>query len=171
VLNGLVQCGAKMIVVVDPLDWKEEPAMKMGATHFINPLKEDPVAKIMELTYGRGLDYTFECWGGKDASTQAECYNALRNRGKAIYLGGQESTVNSLPVNSLSFCLTEKIIMGSLYGSVVPLVDVPVFVDLYLQGKIDLDTPVTQMIKLEDINKGFDDMKNGKVIRSVLSFD
>lgn len=171
VINGLVQSGAKMIIVVDPNDWKEEPAKKMGATHFINPLKEDPVQKIHELTWGVGLDYSFEAWGGKDASTQAQCYNAIRNRGKAVYLGGPDASVNSLPVNCLSFCLTDKTIVGSLYGWVVPLVDVPKFVDLYLMGKMDLDTPVSQIIKLEDINKGFDDMLSGKVIRSVISFE
>lgn len=171
VLNGLVQSGARMIIVVDPLDWKEEPARKMGATHFINPFKEDPVKKILDLTWGIGLDYSFECWGGKDASTQGQAYASLRNRGTAIFLGGPDVTINALPVNCLSFCLTDRIIKGSLYGNVVPLVDVPKFVELYLQGKIDLDTPVTQMLKLEDINKGFDDMKAGRVIRSVLSFD
>jgi len=171
VLNGLKASTCRTIIVVDPLDWKEEPARKMGATHFINPLKEDPVEKIKEITWGRGVDYAFECWGGKDATTQAQCYHAIKNRGKAVYLGGPDKTVQSLPVDCLSFCLTDKTIVGSLYGWVVPLVDVPKFVDLYMAGKMDLDTPVSQVIKLEDINKGFDDMRNGRVIRSVIRFD
>jgi S-(hydroxymethyl)glutathione dehydrogenase/alcohol dehydrogenase len=171
VLNGLKQTGAGMIIVVEPLEWKEAPARKMGATHFINPTKEDPVEKIMKLTNGIGVDYAFECWGGWDCSTQAQAYNSLRNRGTAIFLGAPDASLNSIPINGFSFCITEKIIKGSLYGSVVPLLDVPKFVDLYLTGKLDLDTVVTKMFKLEDINKGFDAMRNGEVIRGVLSFD
>ena len=168
VLNGLVQCGADMIIVVEPNDWKEKVARKMGATHFINPKKEDPVKKIMELTNGVGLDYTFECWG--DVNVQAQCYNSLRNKGKAIFLGGPDQSINQIPIPGFTFCLTERIIMGSLYGSVVPQVDVPKFVSLYMHGKFELDSVVTKTFKLEDINKGFEALKNGEVVRGVITF-
>ena len=169
VLNGLVQSGANMIIVVEPKEWKEEVAMKMGATHFINPNKEDPVQKVMELTHGVGADYTFECWGHEDV--QAQCYNALRNKGKAVYIGAVDEAVNSIPINNFSIINTEKIIMGCLYGSCVPLVDVPKYVSLYMRGKFDLDSVVTQRFPLEDINKGFEALRNGDVIRGVITFD
>jgi S-(hydroxymethyl)glutathione dehydrogenase/alcohol dehydrogenase len=169
VLNGLVQSGADMIIVVEPLDWKEEVARKMGATHFINPKKEDPVKKILELTNGVGADYAFECWGSPE--TQAQCYNSIRNRGKAIYIGAPNMAINELPVNVFSFCVTERIVQGSLYGSVVPKVDVPKFVQMFLHGKFDLDSVVTKTFKLEEINEAFRAMHDGEVVRGVIKFD
>lgn len=169
VLNGLVQSGADMIIVVEPKDWKEKVAKKMGATHFINPDKEDPVEKIIELTDGTGVDYTYECWG--DVNVQAQCYNSLRNKGTAIFLGGPDMSINQVPINGFSFCISEKRIMGSLYGSCVPQVDVPKFVSMYMHGKFDLDSVVTKTFPLEDINKGFEALRNVEVVRGVVTFD
>jgi S-(hydroxymethyl)glutathione dehydrogenase/alcohol dehydrogenase len=169
VLNGLIQSGANMIIVIDPNDWKEEVAKKMGATHFFNPRKTDPVKEILDLTWGVGVDYAFECWG--DVKVEAQCFNAIRNKGKAIFLGAPDQADNAIPINAFQFCNNEKIIMGSLYGSCVPLVDVPKFVSLHKKGKFDLDTVVTKTFRLEEINRGFDAMKNGEVIRGVVIFD
>ena len=169
VLNGLVQSGADMIIVIDPNTWKEEVARKMGATHFINPKKEDPVEKIMDLTNGIGADYAFECFG--NVNVQAQCYNALRNKGKAIFIGSSEHNLNEIPINGSTFMSTEKSILGSLYGSCVPQVDIPKFVSLYMHGKFDLDTPVTKTFALEEINKGFEALRNGEVVRGVIKFD
>ncbi|MFH1489891.1 MAG: zinc-binding dehydrogenase, partial [Pseudomonadota bacterium] len=169
VLNGLVQSGADMIIVIDPNDWKEEVAKRMGATHFINPKKENPVDRILELTHGIGADYTFECYG--DVHVQAQCYNALRNKGQAVFIGSSEQNLNEIPINGSTFMTTEKSILGSLYGSCVPQVDIPKFVSLYMHGKFDLDTPVTKTFAFEEINKGFEALRNGEVVRGVIDFD
>jgi S-(hydroxymethyl)glutathione dehydrogenase/alcohol dehydrogenase len=168
-LNGLVQSGADTIIVIDPNDWKEEIAMKMGATHFINPTKEDPVARTIELTNGVGVDYSFECFGSAEA--QAQVYNSLRNKGTGIYIGAPDTSVNQLPVNVFSFCVTERIIKGSLYGSSVPKVEVPKFVSMFMHGKINLDLIVTRTFKLEEINQAFEAMRNGEVMRGVIVFE
>lgn len=168
-LNGLVQSGADMIVVVDPNDWKEEVARKMGASHFINPKKEDPVEKIMELTNGVGVHYGFDCWG--DVDVEAQAVNSIRNDGKAVFIGGPHAEMNTIPIHNLTFCMTEKMIMASLYGSCIPQVDVPKFVSMYMHGKFDLDTVITKTYTLEEINKGFEDLRNGDVIRGVIMFD
>lgn len=169
VLNGLVQSGANMIIVVEPKEWKEEVATKMGATHFINPDKEDPVQKVLELTHGVGAGYAFECWGHEEV--QAQCYNAIRNKGKAVFIGAVDEAVNSIPINNFSIINTEKIIMGSLYGSCVPMLEIPKYVSLYMRGKFDLDSVVTKTFPLEDINKGFEALRNGDVVRGVIKFD
>lgn len=167
-LNGLKQSGAEKIIVVEPRQWKEEIARKMGATHFINPENEDPVKKILELTYGRGVDYAFECWG--DANVEAQCYDSICNKGKAVYIGAVPETVHSIPIHNFSIINTEKVIMGSLYGSCVPQVEVPKFVSLYKQGKFDLDSMVTKTFPLESINEGFKALRKGEVIRGVIDF-
>jgi S-(hydroxymethyl)glutathione dehydrogenase/alcohol dehydrogenase len=168
-LNGLVQSGVDTIIVVDPNDWKKEIAMKMGATHFINPTKEDPVEKTLELTHGVGVDYSFECFGSTEC--QANVYNSLRNKGTGVYIGAPDTSINEIPLNAFSFCVTERKIMGSLYGSSVPKVDVPKFVSMFMKGKIDLDPVVTRTFKLEEINQAFQAMRNGEVMRGVIVFD
>lgn len=169
VLNGLVQSGADMIIVVDPNDWKKEVAMKMGATHFINPTKEDPVEKTLELTHGVGVDYSFECWGSTD--TQAQVYNSLRNKGTGVFIGAPDTSLNSIPLNAFSFCVTQRKLMGSLYGSSVPKVDVPKFVSMFMHNKIDLYPVCSKTFKLEEINEGFEAMRKGEVMRGVIVFD
>ena len=167
-INGLKACNARTIIVVDPNDWKEEYARKMGADYFINPKKEDPVAAILDITNGIGVDSAYDAWGSVEV--EGQCYSAIRNKGKAIYLGGPHHTENQIPINALSICLTEKQMLGSLYGSCVPQVEVPKFAELFAQGKMDLDTPVTKTWTLDQINEGFDAMRNGEVIRGVIEF-
>ena len=169
VLIGLVSSGADMIIVVDPNDWKEEVAIKMGATHFINPKKVDPVELTLELTNGVGVDYSFECWGSPE--TQAQVYNSLKNRGKGILLGGCDERINQIPIQPVSFPLTERQLMGSLYGSCTPAVEIPKFVSLFMHNKFDLDSVITKTFKLEEINDAFDAMRNGEVIRGIIKFD
>jgi S-(hydroxymethyl)glutathione dehydrogenase/alcohol dehydrogenase len=167
-LNGLVQSGADMIIVVEPREWKEEIARKMGATHFINPEKEDPVEKIRELTYGVGVDYAFECWGSIEV--QGQCFSSIRNKGEAIFVGAPNMAHNEIPMNAFEFIVTEKIVKGSLQGSTVPKVDVPKFVSLYQHGKFDLDSVITKEFKLEEINEAFKAMADGDVIRGIIRY-
>jgi S-(hydroxymethyl)glutathione dehydrogenase/alcohol dehydrogenase len=168
VLNGLAQCGADMVIMIDPNDWKEEVARRMGVTHFFNPKKEDPVKRIMELTNGVGVDYAFECFG--DTKVEGQCFQVIRNKGKAIFLGNPGQAADAIPLSPFEFCNNEKQIIGSLYGSCVPLVDVPKWVALYKRGKFDLDSVVTKTFKLDEINQGFQAMLNGDVIRGVIKF-
>ena len=165
-IQGAAISGAGKVIAVDILDGKLEMARHMGATHVVNAKNEDPVEAIKELT-GGGVHYSFEAIGNKQAAEQ--CFHMLR-------VGGTATIIGMIPVNQsvelpgFAF-LQEKKLQGSMMGSNRFRVDMPRFVDLYLDGRLKLDEMVSARIKLEDINDGFEAMKKGEVARSVIVFD
>ncbi|REJ85398.1 MAG: alcohol dehydrogenase [Acidobacteria bacterium] len=164
-IQGARIAGAQRIVAVDLIDSKIELAKSMGATHGINGKQEDPVAAVKEITHG-GAHYTFEAIGNKTAAEQ--CFHMLRPGGTATIIG-MIPVGQSVELPGHAF-LQERRIQGSMMGSNRFRVDMPRFVDFYLQGRLNLDDLVSKRISLEQINEGFADMKKGEVARSVIVF-
>jgi S-(hydroxymethyl)glutathione dehydrogenase / alcohol dehydrogenase len=140
----------------------------MGMTHFVNPndVKGDLVAHIVELTKG-GADYSFECVGNVDLMRQAlECCH--RGWGESIIIGvaGAGQEIKTRPFQ----LVTGRVWKGSAFGGARGRTDVPKIVDWYMDGKIDIDSLITDVMPLKDIEKGFDLMHEGKSIRSVVTF-
>ena len=165
VIQGCVLAGAERIIAVDIHPNKLEMAREFGATHFIDASKEDPVAKVRELTEG-GADYAFEVIGLPQAITQA--FDMVRSGGEAIVVGmaplGSEATI------SAPAFLAEKVLRGCIYGSARPRFDMPRLIDLYMAGKLKLDELVSRTYPLEQINEAFTALKNGEVARSIIKF-
>lgn len=165
-IQGAAISGAGKVIAVDIVDSKLDMARQMGATHTVNGKSEDAVEAIKELT-GGGVHYSFEAIGNKQAAEQ--CFGMLRPGGTATIIGmipiGQ-----SVELPGFAF-LQERKIQGSMMGSNRFRVDMPRFIDLYLDGRLKLDEMVSARIKLDDINDGFDAMKKGEVARSVIVFD
>ena len=166
IIQGARVAGARMIVVVDKFKSKLDLALKLGATHAVDASKDDPVNKIRELT-GDGADYSFEAIGLKVAAEQA--YEAIRPGGVATIVGmvplGQKVEVDGFSL------LFEKRIQGCFMGSNRFRIDMPRIIDLYRQGRIDLDGMITRRGKLEDVNEAFRAMKAGEVARTVLMLE
>lgn len=141
-------------------------AREFGATHFVDASKEDPVAKVQELT-GGGADYAFEVIGLPEAITQA--FNMVRRGGEAVVVG--MAPIGSEAAISAPAFLAEKVLRGCVYGSTRPRYDMPRILDLYMAGKLKLDELVSRTYPLEGINDAFAAMKNGEVARSVIVFD
>jgi S-(hydroxymethyl)glutathione dehydrogenase/alcohol dehydrogenase len=165
-INGAALAGAGKIIAVDMVDSKLEMAKTFGATHTVNGKNGDSVEQVMELT-GGGVHYSFEAIGLKQ--TAEDAFRMLRQGGAATIIG-------MIPVGTKieltgSDFLREKKIQGSFMGSNRFRVDMPRFIDFYLQGKLHLDEMISKRIKLEDINTAFDDIKTGSVARSVIVFD
>jgi len=162
-VQGAAIAGAGRIIAVDMLDSKLELARKMGATDTVNPKKGDPVGQVKELTSG-GVDYSFEAIGLKIAAQQA--FGMLKNGGTATVIGmiplGQ-----SVELPGVDF-LFEKKIQGSSMGSNRFRTDMPKYVDMYLNGKLNLDDMVSKRIKLEDVNDAFAALEKGEVARQVI---
>jgi S-(hydroxymethyl)glutathione dehydrogenase/alcohol dehydrogenase len=141
-------------------------AKELGATHAVDASKDDPVKAIRELT-GGGVDYAFEAIGLKRAAEQAfEC----------VRPGGTATVIGMIPVGQKielegSVFLREKKIQGCSMGSNRFKVDMPRYVELYLQGRLRLDEMITRRGRLEDVNEAFRAMKAGEVARTVLMFD
>jgi Zn-dependent alcohol dehydrogenase len=153
--------GAYPIVAVDIEGSKEKIAMELGATHFIDCSKEDPVPKIQELTEGRGADYTFECIG--DPGAQVQAFWAVRQGGKLVLEGiAPVSSTTSFP--SWYIGLQERSVVGTLYGSMHNQLVIPRLVDLYMAGAINVDKMITRNIKLEEVNDAYDMMRKRQIV-------
>ena len=164
-VQGARITGANKIIAVDRIDWKLELAAKLGATHTVNSAEEDAVDAVRNLT-GGGVHHAFEAVGLKETVEQA--FAMLRNGGQATVIGLMpDGTKIELPGDEF---LWEKTITGSQMGSNQFRTDIPRYIDMYLDGRLDLDAMVTNTIPLEEINEGFEAMKKGAVARTLISF-
>ncbi len=165
VIQGALIAGARQIIAVDTVESKLATARELGATHSVDASSGDPVQAIKDLT-GGGADYTFEAIGLKIAAEQ--CFEAIRRGGTATIIGmipqGQK-----IELDGPSF-LQEKKIQGSSMGSNRFRVDMPRYIDFYMQGRLKLDEMITRTGTLEDVNEAFRAMKAGEVARTVLKF-
>lgn len=165
-VNGAAIAGASKIIAVDTQGSKLNLAKQFGATDVVNAADEDAVAKVKELS-GGGVHYSFEAIGLKPTTEQA--FAMLRRGGTATVIGmipiGQ-----TVEIPGYEF-LQEKKLQGSLMGSNRFRVDMPNYIEFYMQGKLHLDDMIAQHIKLEDINDAFDELKTGETARSVIVFD
>ena len=165
-VQGAAIAGAGRIIAVDMVDMKLKLAESFGATDLVNAKEGDPVGQVLDMT-GGGVDHAFECIGLKVAAEQA--FGMLQNGGTATVVGmipiGQ-----SVEIPGFQF-LMEKRIQGSNMGSNRFRIDMPKYIDMYLNGKLKLDEMVSARITLDEINDGFEAMKAGEVARSVIVFD
>jgi S-(hydroxymethyl)glutathione dehydrogenase / alcohol dehydrogenase len=166
VVQGAKIKGAGRIIAIDLNPTKLEMAQQFGATDVINASNVDAVAAVREMT-GGGVEYSFEAIGSKVAAEQ--CFQMLRGGGTATIIG-MIPVGTKIELHGPDF-LSAKRIQGSLMGSNRFRVDMPRFVDLYLQGRLMLDELVSARISLDQINEGFANMKAGNVARSVIIFD
>ncbi|AOR73283.1 alcohol dehydrogenase [Burkholderia stabilis] len=165
-INGAALAGAAQIIAIDTLDSKLELARQFGATDVINVNDSDPVQAVKELTRG-GVQYSFECIGLKRTAEQA--FEMLR-RGGAATLIGMVKYGTKLELDSWEM-LQERRFQGSSMGASRFPVDLPNLVTYYMQGRLNLDKLISQHIKLEQINEGFDELRRGELTRSVIVFD
>lgn len=168
IVQGAALAGARMIIAVDIHDFKLEKAIELGATHTINSRATDPVSKIRELTEGVGADYAFDAIALSETTAQA--YKAVAKNGVLVIVGLAPATQLSLPIAPLNLVLTQKAVMGVLYGDARPRNDIPTMLKMYETGKIKLDELVTQTYTLDQINEAYADMIGGKIIRGVIEF-
>jgi S-(hydroxymethyl)glutathione dehydrogenase/alcohol dehydrogenase len=169
VIQGARIAGADMIIGVDINPAREELARKFGMTHFVNPkeVEGDLVPYLVKLTKG-GADHTFECIGNVNLMRQAleACHKGW---GKSTIIGvagaGQEISTRPFQL------VTGRVWQGSAFGGARGRTDVPKIVDWYMDGKINIDDLITHVMPIEKINDAFELMKEGKSIRSVVTFD
>jgi S-(hydroxymethyl)glutathione dehydrogenase/alcohol dehydrogenase len=165
-IQGARIAGARKIIAVDMFEGKLAMARRMGATDTVDASNSDPVDEIRKLT-GGGVDYSFEAIGLKKVAEQA--FNALRAGGTATVIGmipvGQKVEIDGY------MFLTERKLQGSNMGSNRFRIDMPRYIDFYLQGRLNLDDMISRRGKLEDVNDAFRAMKAGEVARTVLMFN
>jgi S-(hydroxymethyl)glutathione dehydrogenase / alcohol dehydrogenase len=168
VIQGARMAGANMIVGVDLNASRKPLAEKFGMTHFVNPkeVEGDLVPYLVNLTRG-GADYSFECIGNVEVMRQAlECCHKGWGVSVIIGVAGAGQEIKTRPFQ----LVTGRVWKGTAFGGAKGRRDVPKIVDWYMEGKINIDDLITHKLKLEEINRGFDLMHEGKSIRSVVEF-
>jgi len=180
-IQGARIAGARMIIAVDQFESKLALARRLGATHTIDASSSDAVEAIRKLASpgqsdapiieglgaSGGVDYAFEAVGLKKLAEQ--CFDCIKPGGTATIIGmipvGQKVELSG------PMFLSERRIQGSNMGSNRFRIDMPRYIDYYLQGRLNLDDMISRRGKLEDVNDAFRAMKAGEVARTVLMFD
>jgi len=168
VIQAARMVGANMIVGVDLNPNKREMAEKFGMTHFVNPreVEGDLVPYLVDLTKG-GADYSFECIGNINVMRQAlECCHKGWGVSVIVGVAGAGQEISTRPFQ----LVTGRVWKGTAFGGAKGRTDVPKIVDWYMDGKIDIDSLVTQVMPIDKINEAFDLMHKGESIRTVLTF-
>ncbi len=164
-INAAKIAGAGQIIAIDPVPDKRALATRLGATHGFDPGEPDLVKKLTALT-GGGVDYAIEAVGRSETAELA--WTILKRGGTATILG-MIAPGKSVSLPGPSF-LSGKKLQGSLLGSTRFPIDMPRLVQLYLDGKLDLDTLVAERIALDDVNGALAALRQGDAVRSVIEF-
>jgi S-(hydroxymethyl)glutathione dehydrogenase / alcohol dehydrogenase len=164
-VQGARIVGALTIIAGDVAPQKLAYAQQMGATHLVKASQEDPVVAIKELTGGHGVDYAFEAIGLTTTIEQA--YAATRKMGTCVVIGVTRADVR-VSINANEMVYTEQTLMGSLYGSSRPKIDILTLLAMYQAGKLLLDELLTRTYPLEHINAAYAALERGEVARSLV---
>ena len=169
VVQGAVMAKASRIICVDLNPDKFEMAKMLGATDFINPkdYPDTPIQQvIVDLTNG-GVDYSFECIGNVHVMRSAlECCHKGWGESVIIGVAGAGQEISTRPFQ----LVTGRVWRGSAFGGVKGRSQLPGYVDRYMQGEIKIDEMITEVMPLQDINRAFELMHEGKVVRSVIRY-
>ncbi|WP_042395331.1 S-(hydroxymethyl)mycothiol dehydrogenase [Streptacidiphilus carbonis] len=164
---GARLAGAARIIAVDIDDNKLATALRLGATHSVNSRAGDPVAAIQELTGGNGADVVIEAVGRPETYKQAFY---ARDLAGTVVLVGVPTPEMKLELPLLDVFGRGGALKSSWYGDCLPSRDFPMLIDLYLQGRLDLDAFVSETIPLDGVEEAFVRMHKGEVLRSVVVF-
>ena len=164
-IAGARLAGAHTIIAVDIDDRKLEWAKGFGATHAINSANEDAVEAIRALTGGNGVDVAIEAVG--NPATYEQAFFA-RDLAGTVVLVGVPSPDMKIELPLLEVFGRGGSLKSSWYGDCLPTRDFPMFIDLYLQGRLDLDAFVSETIPLDGVEEAFHKMERGEVLRSVV---
>ncbi|MCH1867975.1 zinc-binding dehydrogenase [Nocardioides sp. CFH 31398] len=159
--------GAAQVIVVDPLESKRTAALGFGATHVLAP---SPVVaeQVRALTGGDGADYGIDATGSQGVVAQA--FDAVVAGGTVVCVGVPAPGVDPV-LPGANLVRSEKTVVGSLYGSSRPGLDIPAVLDLYMGGLLPLDRMITKAFRLDEVDTAFDELRAGTLGKGVLVLD
>lgn len=169
-VQGAKMAGAKRVIAVDPLEFKRETAMKLGATHTFASIDE-AIAGVNEMTWGRQADKVILTPGLVDGAMVGQAMGMVRKGGTLVVTGITNMFATDVTLSLFDLAMSNKEVKGTLFGSGNPRADIPKLVGLYREGQLDLDGLVTNEYPLEGVNDGYDAMRAGTNIRGVLKYD
>ena len=165
-IAGARIAGASTIIAVDLDPTKLEWAKAFGATHTVDASKTDPVEAVQGLTDGKGADVCIEAVGNPEVLRQA--FFARDLAGTVVQVGVPNPEMQFPDIPMIEFFGRGGALKPSWYGDCLPSRDFPMLIDLYLQGRFDLDRFVSETIPLDGVEEAFHRMERGEVLRSVV---
>lgn len=166
-VQGAAHAGAAAVIAVDPVAFKRESALKLGATHAVADMDE-ATELARSMTNGQGADSAIVTVGVVTGRHLGQGLAAVRKAGTCVAVGLGDTFVRDGDFNLHELVLYQKRLQGSLFGASAPTADIPAQLELYRQGALKLDELITTRYALEDVAAGFDDMKAGRNLRGVL---
>ena len=169
-IQGAKMAGARAVVAIDPVEFKREKAMAFGATHTYASIAE-ALENMGESTWGRGFDKVIMTAGVGNGDVLGEAFWLGAKKSRTVVTNIHPVAEQSIAIPGSFLTLFEKELVGSLFGSGNIRRDIPRLMELYTQGQLNLDDLVTRTYSLDQINEGYDAMRNGENIRGVIVFD
>jgi len=169
VVQGARLCGAARIIAADIVPAKLDWAREFGATHGINAQGEALIRAVHELTDGVGVDHAFVCID--PPSTLLPAFRATARGGNVVVTALTPDTVTEIKIPPLELFVTQKAIMGAVYGFASPRLQIPELLALYRTGELKLRELITRTYRLDEINRGYADLEAGRNLRGVVVFD
>ena len=169
-VQGAAMAGARFVVAIDPVEWKREKALELGATHTAASMA-DAMPILSQITYGAMADKAILCLGLADGTHIAPMMALLKKAGRGVVTSVANMMANDVQLNLFEFAMQRKELVGCIFGNANPRYDIPRLLALYMDGRLKLDEMVTKEYTLDEINQGYQDMRDGKNIRGIIRFD
>jgi S-(hydroxymethyl)glutathione dehydrogenase/alcohol dehydrogenase len=167
-VQGAAAAGARHVVAIDPVPFKQKKAMEFGATHVFDSVA-DAQAALPDLTWGRLAQLVVVTVGEIEGHHIQEALSLTAKGGQVVVTGMGHYADNDVKLNLFELTLLQKRVQGAVFGGVGPRTQIPSLLEQYRVGKLKLDELVTPY-KLEDINQGWQDMRDGKNLRGVIRY-
>lgn len=166
-VQGAAYAGAQYVVVVDPVAFKRETALQFGATHtFADPEEAD--RKVKELTWGDGADQAILTVGVMDATVVRQAFDIIGKDSTVVVVGQSDVEKDTIQIPSALLTRSEKVIRGAEFGSCNARYDIPKLLRLWNTGRLKLDELITKTYTLDQVNEGYQDLRDGNIIRGVI---
>jgi alcohol dehydrogenase/S-(hydroxymethyl)glutathione dehydrogenase/alcohol dehydrogenase len=168
VVQGARLCGASKIIAADRVQAKLDWAREFGATHGVKAEGEALTREVLALTDGVGVDHAFVCID--PPATLVPAFRATAKAGNVVVTALTPDTVTEIRIPPLELFVTQKAIMGAVYGFASPRLQIPELLALYRKGDLKLQELITRRYSLDEVNRGYADLDAGKNLRGVIVF-
>lgn len=169
-VQGASHAGAVHVIAVDPVAFKRDIALKLGATDGVESI-EEAAELARSFTDGQGADAAIVTVGVTTGEHVAQAFASVRKGGTVVVTGLGKAREFGIPLPIAELTLYQKRIVGSLYGACSPSVDIPLQLELYTSGMLKLDELITRTYSVDEVAQGYRDMHEGLNIRGVVLFD
>ena len=168
-VQGAKIAGARNIIAIDPVEFKRDEAKRFGATHVASSISE-ATSIITEATWGRMCDVIICAMGVGDGEQIGSIMMLTAKRGRVVVTNIHPMSEQHIQINLTDLTLSEKKLIGTIFGGANPKADIPKMLELFSLGQLDLGGMVTKEYTLDQINEGYQDLRDGKNIRGVITF-